>query len=98
MMGKQKNEPQLFNYTVNLKGRVRANHPLRAVKAAIDFGFAREEMAHCYGDNGNVSIDPVVILKMMFLLFFDDVTSERELMKIIAGATRLPLVSRLLAR
>src|SRR5437763_5996345 len=84
MMGEQKSEPQLFNYAVNLEQRVRANHPLRAVKAAIDFGFAREEVAHCYGDNGNVSIDPVVILKMMFLLFFDDVASERELMKIIA--------------
>jgi len=84
MMGEQKSEPQLFNYAVNLEQRVRANHPLRAVKAAIDFGFGREEVAHCYGDNGNVSIDPEVILKMMFLLFFDDVSSERELMKIIA--------------
>ena len=84
MMGEQKSEPQLFNYAVNLEQRVRANHPLRAVKAAIDFGIVREEVAHCYGDNGNVSIDPVVILKMMFLLFFDDVSSERELMKIIA--------------
>ena len=84
MMGEQKSEPQLFNYAVNLEQRVRANHPLRAVKAAIDFGIVREEVAHCYGDNGNVSIDPVVIVKMMFLLFFDDVSSERELMKIIA--------------
>ena len=43
MMGEQKSEPQLFNYAVNLEQRVRANHPLRAVKAAIDFGFVREE-------------------------------------------------------
>jgi hypothetical protein len=27
----------------------------------------------------NVSVAPEVILKMMFLLFFDDVASEREL-------------------
>ena len=54
------------------------------VKELIDFGFAREEVAHCYGSKGNVSVDPEVILKMMFLLFFDDVASERELMKIIA--------------
>lgn len=84
MMGEQKSEPQLFNYAVNLEKRVRANHPLRQVRAAIVFGFAREEVAHCYGEKGNVSVDPVVILKMMFLLFFDDVASERELMKIIA--------------
>jgi len=36
-----------------------------------------------YGYNGNVSVDPAVIMKMMFLLFYDDVSSERELMKII---------------
>src|SRR5437667_11295355 len=84
MMGEQKSEPQLFNYAVNLDKRVRSNHPLRRVKELIDFGFAREEVAHCYGDKGNVSVDPEVIMKMMFLLFFDNVASERELMKIIA--------------
>ena len=82
-MGEQKKEPELFNYAVNLEKRVRSNHPLRAVKAAIDFGFVREEVAHCYGRNGNESVAPEVILKMMFLLFFDDLKSERELMEVI---------------
>ena len=84
MMGVQKSEPQLFNYAVNLEKRVRANHPLRQVKALIDFSFARDEVGRCYGRNGNESVPPEVILKMMFLLFFDDVRSERELMEVIA--------------
>jgi transposase len=83
MMGQQKSEPRLFNYAVNLEKRVRANHPLRQVKAVIDFSFAREEVVHCYGRNGNESVPPEVILKMMFLLFFDDIKSERELMEVI---------------
>ncbi len=83
MMGTQRSEPQLFNYAVNLEKRVRANHPLRQVKSAIDFSFAREEVGHCYGRNGNESVPPEVILKMMFLLFFDDIKSERELMEVI---------------
>jgi transposase len=83
MMGQQKSEAQLFNYAVNLEKRVRSNHPLRKVKAAIDFGFAREEVAHCYGKNGNESVAPEVILKMIFLLFFDEIKSERELMEVI---------------
>ena len=83
MMGDQKSEPQLFNYAVNLEKRVRANHPLRRVKEAIDFSFVRKEVAHCYGRNGNESVAPEVILKMMFLLFFDDIKSERELMEVI---------------
>jgi transposase len=83
MMGEQKSEPELFNYAVNLEKRVRANHPLRQVKTAIDFSFVREEVAHCYGKKGNESVAPEVILKMMFLLFFDDIKSERELMEVI---------------
>ena len=83
MMGEQRSEPQLFDYAVNLEKRVRVGHPLRRVKAAIDFGFVREEVAHCYGKNGNESVAPEVILKMMFLLFFDDIKSERELMEVI---------------
>src|SRR5207247_9839438 len=83
MMGEQKSEPQLFNYAVNLEKRVRANHPLRQVKGAFDVSFVREEVAHCYGRNGNESVAPEVILKMVFLLFFDDIKSERELMDII---------------
>jgi len=83
-MGLQKSERELFSYAVNLEKRVRSDHPLRRVAAAIDFRFVREKVAHCYGTKGNVSVDPEVILKMMFLLFFDDVASERELMKIIA--------------
>jgi transposase len=83
MMGEQKSEPELFNYAVNLEKRVRANHPLRKVKEVIDFGFVREEVAHCYGKKGNESVAPEVILKMMFLLFFDDIKSERELMEVI---------------
>ena len=83
MMGQHKSDPQLFNYAVNLEKRVRAAHPLRRVKATIDFGFVREEVAHCYGKNGNESVAPEVILKTMFLLFFDDIKSERELMEVI---------------
>jgi len=84
MMGEQKRELKLFSYAINLEKRVRSDHPLRRVAAVLDFSFVRPEVAHCYGSKGNVSVDPEVILKLMFLLFFDDVASERELMKIVA--------------
>lgn len=47
----------------------------------IDFSFVRAAVAHTYGDNGQVSVDPVVLLKLMFLLFSENVRSERELMR-----------------
>ncbi len=43
----------------------------------------RREVAQFYGTKGNVSEDPVVIMKMMLSLFLDNVRSERELMRII---------------
>jgi transposase len=83
MMGHQKQQKELFSYQVDLDRRVRTDNPLRRIAAAIDFSFARAAVQHTYGENGNVSVDPAVILKMMFLLFFDNIASERELMQII---------------
>jgi transposase len=83
MMGIHQPEPELFSYQVNLEKRVRPDHPLRRVAQAVDFSFVRAEVASCYGGNGNESVDPVILLKMMFLLFYDDVASERELMNVI---------------
>jgi transposase len=68
---------------VDLDRRVRRDNPLRAIREQIDFGWVRDEVAHCYGYNGNESVDPVVILKLLFLLFLDAVKSERELMRIV---------------
>lgn len=82
-MGKHDEQKELFSYRIDLDKRVRADHPLRAIAEKIDFTFVRGEVAKFYGKKGNVSVDPVIIIKMMFLLFFDDVASERELMAII---------------
>ncbi|HWH70185.1 MAG TPA: transposase, partial [Candidatus Sulfotelmatobacter sp.] len=45
--------------------------------------FVRLEVAHCYGRRGHPSVDPVIVVKLMFLLFYDDVRSERELMAML---------------
>jgi transposase len=83
MMGVHEGQKELFSYGVDLDRRVRVDHPLRRVLAAVDFRFVREETAQFYGYNGNVSVDPALVMKLMFLLFFDDVKSERELMRIL---------------
>lgn len=83
MMGIHQPQPELFSYQVNLEKRIRADHPLRRVAQAVDFSFVRAEVARSYGYNGHESVDPVILLKMMFLLFWDNVASEREIMAII---------------
>ena len=84
MMGKvRKSQENLFYYGFNLERRVPKDHVLRRVLKKVDFSFVREQVKDRYGSNGNVSEDPIVILKLMFLLFFDNVKSERELMRVI---------------
>lgn len=83
MMGRHDPQKELFSYNIDLDKRVRRNHRLRQVAEKVDFSFVREEVKDRYGRNGNESIDPEIILKMMFLLFYDNVASERELMETI---------------
>lgn len=85
MMGRQKpRQPSLFYHRINLEERVRQNHVLRKIDGAVDFDFIYAEVAEKYGSNGNESIPPPVILRMMVLLVFYNVRSERELMATIA--------------
>src|SRR5581483_3575573 len=83
MMGIHQPQPELFSYQVNLARRVRQDHPLRRVAQAVDFTFVWAEVAELYGENGNESVDPAVLMKMTFLLFYDNVASERKLMNVI---------------
>lgn len=82
MMGRQAKGRQLkmFYQGLSLERRVRPHHPLRQVKKLVDFDFIYQEVAPAYGVNGNVSVPPPVILKLMLLLIFYNVRSERELM------------------
>jgi transposase len=83
MMGSREPQKQLWSYHINMDKRVRSDHPLRKFNEALKLDFVREEVAKFYGIKGNVSEDPVVIMKMMLLLFLDNVRGERELMRII---------------
>lgn len=83
MMGKHQPQQALFSYHVDLDRRIRADHPLRRIDGLVDWGCIRNEVKDSYGYNGNVSVDPVQVMKLMFLLFYDNVASERELMRIV---------------
>jgi len=81
MMGYKKDvQNDLFYYGLNLEQRVRKNHLLRRIVEVVDFDFTYEEVKETYGINGNVSVPPPQILKMMLLLIVYNVRSERELM------------------
>jgi transposase len=80
MMGYQpKVQNQLFYTNFNLSQRIRQDHILRKINTHIDFNFIYNEVKDKYGIKGNVSVPPPIILKMMLLLIFYNVRSEREL-------------------
>jgi transposase len=84
MMGQQTGiQPKIFYPHLNLEQRVPRTHLLRRIQEEIDFEFIYAEVRDTYGGNGNVSIPPPVILKMMLLLVLYNVRSERELMETI---------------
>jgi transposase len=70
----------LFYTNLSLEERVRADNPLRRVRAIIDFDFVPAAVKSLYGVRGNPSVDPVVMMKLMLLLVLENIPSERELM------------------
>lgn len=82
MMGCQSpSQNRLFYIGINIGKRVRKDHPLRKINELIDFDFIYEEVRDKYGNNGNVSVPPPVILKLILLLVLYNIRSERELME-----------------
>lgn len=66
MMGHQ-GPPQgkLYYTNISLEERTRSNHPLRRIIQLINSDFVYREVADKYGTNGNVSVSPPLILKLM---------------------------------
>jgi len=67
---------------VTLESLVPADHLLRKVEAAIDFGFIRDltEGLYC-PDNGRPPIAPEVLFKALFVGYLFGIRSERQLMR-----------------
>lgn len=79
MMGKADQRGSKLFYTgVSPDERMPPEHPLRLIDRAIDFGFVRGEVAHLYGGNGHVSLDPALALRLMFLLCFERTRSKQS--------------------
>ena len=83
MMGYESDTQQKLFYNVDIEKRIPKDHILRKIKDKIDFSFIYSEVKDMYGYNGNESVPPPIILKIMLLLILYNVRSERELMQTI---------------
>jgi transposase len=73
---------ELFSY-VDLEARVRADHPLRAIRAMVNEALAamEREFSALYSSVGRPSIPPEKLLRAMLLQAFYSIRSERQLME-----------------
>ena len=67
--------------TVSLEEVVPADHFSRHLERSLDLSFVRKFVHESYAGSGRPSIDPVVFFKLQLVMFFEDIRSERLLMK-----------------
>src|SRR6266852_4807430 len=80
MMGrKERHFAPLIN--VSLEELVPQDHFYRHLERTLDLSFVREFVQKTYAGGGRPSIDPVVFFKLQLVMFFEDIRSERLLMR-----------------
>ena len=82
MRGGDGRSGELFSY-VDLEARVRADHPLRAIRAIVNAALLalERDFAALYAPIGRPSIPPEKLLRAMLLQAFYSIRSERQLME-----------------
>jgi len=69
---------------LSLDDLVPADHFYRHLDRVLDLSFVRELVQRTYAAAGRPSIDPVVFFKLQLIMFFEDIRSERLLMRLVA--------------
>src|SRR5919199_5608516 len=82
MRGIDQRTGELFSY-VDLEARVRADHPLRPIRALVNEALSalERELAPLYARIGRPSIPPEKLIRAMLLQAFYSIRSERQLME-----------------
>jgi transposase len=69
---------------VSLEALVPDDNFYRHLDRSLSLSFGRELVADTYASVGRPSIDPIVFFKLQLVMFFEHITSERELMRTVA--------------
>ncbi|NNV03006.1 transposase, partial [Brevibacillus sp. MCWH] len=82
MLNKQQAEGRYQISVVSLDELVPQDHLVRKIENAIDFSFIYDLVKDRYSlDNGRPSIDPVVLIKMVFIQYLFGIRSMRQTIK-----------------
>src|SRR5437763_9668667 len=69
---------------VSLEELVPQGQFYRHLERKLDLSFVREFVQETYASKGRPSIDPLVFFKLQLIMFFEDIRSERLLMRLVA--------------
>ena len=78
MMSEQKMKQQRL-MTVMMESLVPEDHFLRKLDAVVDMDFIYELVRPLYSQHGRPSIDPVTLVKSLFIGYLYGIDSERKL-------------------
>src|SRR5215208_5666595 len=68
---------------ISLEDLVPEDNFYRRLQAQLDLSFVRELVGPLYAKGGRPSFDPVVFFKLQLVMFFEDLRSERQLMRVV---------------
>jgi transposase len=69
---------------ISLEDLVPEDHFYRRLERTLALSFVRELVEPLYTGSGRPSVDPVVFFKLQLVMFFEDLRSERQLMRVVA--------------
>ena len=74
---------------LSLEDLVPSDHFYRRLEETLDLSFVRELVRSLYAGGGRPSVDSVVFFKLQLVMFFEDLRSERQLMRVVTDRLSL---------
>ena len=84
MMGTKIRSFSPLPHDLSLEELVPDENFYRRLQARLDLSFVRELVKPLYARGGRPSVDPVVFFKLQLVMFFEDLRSERQLMRAVS--------------
>jgi transposase len=83
MRGKSDGQAVLFTAAIDLEQRIRADHPLRAIKRMVDKDLSKmsRQFDAAYADEGRPSVPPERLIKALLLQSIYSIRSEAQLVE-----------------
>jgi len=84
MMGIKERRFDPLPREISLEDLVPKDNFYRRLEATLDLSFVRDLVRPLYAKVGRPSVDPQVFFRLQLVMFFEDIRSERELMRVAA--------------